>query len=264
VTRRRRFLVGCVGLLGALAAAILGVTLWAHYGRPRSVPRIGLSISDIWYDAAQVNPAPYAAAIARAGGSVRNLEPSDTLDTALDGLDGIVLAGSHEDVDPALYGGDPSRAGGVNRARDDFEMELLRRAEARGLPVLAICRGSQLLAVAHGGTLRPLEGEVVKRHGVSLSSLSAHGIRIEPSSRLAAAMGEGPRTVSSTHFQAIADPGPRLRVAARADDGVIEAVELPGPRFCVGVQWHPEIDSIGDASALAPFRLLVAAARRRD
>jgi len=260
VRRRGKLLVGCVALLGAFAAATAGVTLWAHYGQARAAPRIGLSISDVWYDTAQVNPATYAAAIARAGGSVRNLTPADDLDRVLDGLDGIVLAGSHEDVDPSLYGGDPSRAGGVNRARDDFEIALLRRAEARGLPVLAVCRGSQLLAVAHGGTLRALEGESLKRHGVTLNSLSAHDVRIDPTSRLAAAMGEGPHRVSSTHFPAIADPGPRLRVAARADDGVIEGVELPGPRFCVGVQWHPELDSVTDSSSLAPFRLLVAAA----
>ena len=264
MTRRRRFLIGGGALLGVLAATTAGITLWAHYGRPRSAPRIGLSISDVWYDAAQVNPAPYAAAIARAGGCVRNLRPSEDPDRALDGLDGIVLAGSHEDVDPALYGGDPSRVRGVNRARDDFEIALLRRAEARGIPVLAICRGSQLLTVAHGGRLRPLEGETAARHGVSLGSLSAHEVRIEPGSRLAAALGAEPRAVSSTHFHAIDNPGPRLHVAARADDGVIEAVELPGPRFCVGVQWHPEIDSIGDAVALAPFRLLLAAARRRE
>ena len=258
--RRKKVLVGFGVLLSTLAASVTGIYLWAHYGHGRSAPRIGLSISDVWYDRTQINPAPYAAALARAGANVRNLSPSDDLDR---GLDGILLAGSHEDVDPALYGGDPSRVTGVNRARDDFEIELLRRAEARGLPVLAICRGAQLLTVAHGGKLGPLEGDSAKRHGLTLRSLSAHSVRIDPASCLAPAMGEGPHAASSTHFQAIVDPGPRLRVAARAEDGVIEAVERPGPRFVVGLQWHPELEPQKGELSLAPFRLLVDAARRR-
>ena len=255
MTKKRKWLLAGGALLALVAAADAGIYAWSHW---RSGPRIGLSISDVWYDATQINPAPYAAAIARAGAKVRTLSPGDDLDRALDGLDGIVLAGSHEDVDPALYGGDPSRVWGVNRARDDFEIELLRRAEARGLPVLAVCRGAQLLAVAHGGKLRALEGDSAKRHGVGLKSLSAHTVRIDPSSRLHGAMGEGPHPASSTHFHAIADPGPRLRATAWAEDGVIEAVELPGPRFVVGVQWHPELEA-----RRAPFRLLVEAVRWR-
>ena len=259
---RKKVLVAAGALLGVFASSVWGIYVWAHYGQNRSAPRIGLSISDVWYDRAQINPAPYAAALARAGASVRDLHPSDDLDHALDGLDGIVLAGSHEDVDPALYGGDPSSAFGVNRARDDFEIELLRRAEKKGIPVLAVCRGAQLLTVAYGGTLAALEGESARRHGLSLQSLSAHDVTVESSSRLGAAIGGGPHQVSSTHFKAIADPGPRLRVAANAGDGVIEAVELPGPRFVVGVQWHPELEPQKGGS-LVPFRLLVEAARAR-
>ena len=84
-----------------------------------------------------------------------------------------------------------------------------------------------------------------------------------PGSRLHAAMGEGPHTVSSTHFQSIGDPGPRLKVAARSPDGVIEAVELPGDRFVVGIQWHPELESLSEELQMTPFRLLVEAARNR-
>lgn len=259
MTRKKKVLLGCGSVVATFAVTVCGIMTWARFGPPASAPRIGLSVSDIWYDATRINPAPYAAAIARAGGSVRTLSIGDDPDRALDGLDALVLAGSHEDVDPALFGGDPSRVWGVNRARDDFEQALLRRAEARGIPVLAICRGAQLLTVAYGGRLGTLEGEAKSRHGATLHSLSAHAIRIEPGSRLAAPAG----AVSSTHFQAIVDPGPRLRVAARAEDGVIEAVELPGPRFCVGIQWHPELDSIRHSDALAPFRLLIEAARSR-
>ena len=77
-------------------------------------------------------------------------------------------------------------------------------------------------------------------------------------------MGEGPYKVSSTHFQSIADPGPRLKVAARAPDGVIEAVELPGDRLVLGIQWHPELESVSEDVQMVPFRLLVEAARRRS
>ncbi|HLY09981.1 MAG TPA: gamma-glutamyl-gamma-aminobutyrate hydrolase family protein, partial [Planctomycetota bacterium] len=193
---------------------------------------------------------------------VRNLEPDDLprLDALLDDLDGVVLVGGMDDVDPALYGGDPSQARCVQRRRDDFEIELLRRAEQRELPVLAICRGAQLLAVAYGGTLRRLEESEASRHGLSIRSLAAHEVRPEPGTRVAGIVGTDPFVASSTHFQGIAGAG-RLRVAARADDGLIEAVELPGPRFVVGLQWHPEWEALAGERSLAPFRALIQATR---
>jgi putative glutamine amidotransferase len=165
-----------------------------------------------------------------------------------------------DDVDPALFGGDPSKAHFVQR--NAFEIELLRRAEQRGLPVLGLCRGAQLLAVAYGGSLRPLKGEEGHRHGISASSLSAHGVTVEPGTRLRHLLGGASFPVSSTHFMGIADAG-RLRVSARADDGIIEAVELPGPRFVVGLQWHPEWEPLAGDRSLSPFRALVAAAARK-
>ena len=86
-------------------------------------------------------------------------------------------------------------------------------------------------------------------------------VTVEPWSKLEGLVGSGPFTVSSTHVQGIADAG-RLRVAARSDDGIIEAVELPGPRFVLGLQWHPEWEPLGGDRSLAPFRALVAAASR--
>ena len=200
-----------------------------------------------------------------AGANVRNLDPGDLpqLDRILDGLDGLVLVGGMDDVDPSLYGGDPAAAHFVERDRDDFEIELLRRAEQRGLPVLALCRGAQLLTVAYGGSLRPLSGPQARKHGLSAKSLSAHAVSLERGSRLHGLLGEGPFPVSSTHFQGIADVGPRLKVAARSDDGIVEAVELPGPRFVLGLQWHPEWEPLAGERSLAPFRALVAAASSR-
>ncbi|MBI3857890.1 MAG: gamma-glutamyl-gamma-aminobutyrate hydrolase family protein [Planctomycetes bacterium] len=153
------------------------------------------------------------------------------------------------------------RTSGISIPGTCREIELLRRAERRGLPVLALCRGAQLMSVAYGGSLRPLTGEQGSRHSLSLSSLSAHGVTIEPGTKLEKLVGPGPFTVSSTHFQGIAEAGPRLKVSARSDDGLIEAVELPGPRFVVGLQWHPEWEPLAGSRSLAPFRALVAASR---
>ena len=264
MTRAKRIARNLVRGLVAPALAIAVVTAWTHFGNGATAPRIGLSLSRDWYDRSELNPAATGLALSRAGANVTNLDPGDlpNLDRILDGLDGLVLVGGMDDVDPALYGGDPSKARFVQRERDDFEIELLRRAERRGLPVLAVCRGAQLLAVAYGGALRPLSGSQGERHGLSARSLSAHAVTLEPGTRIHGLAGGGPFTVSSTHFQGIADAGPRLRVAARSDDGVIEAVELPGPRFVVGLQWHPEWEPLAGERSRAPFRALVAAARK--
>ena len=249
--------------LAVLAVTLTAVTAWTHYGRGPEAPRIGLSLSTDWYDRSELNPAAAGLALSRVGANVRNLDPEDLpkLDSILDHLDGLVLVGGMDDVDPALYGGDPSKAHFVQRPRDDFEIELLRRAERRGLPVLGLCRGAQLLTVAYGGKLEALGPEQAHRHGLSSNSLSAHSVAIAPGTRLAGLIGEGPYRVSSTHFQGIADSGPRLRVSARAEDGVIEAVELPGPRFVVGLQWHPEWEPLAGDRSLAPFRALLSATR---
>jgi gamma-glutamyl-gamma-aminobutyrate hydrolase PuuD len=262
VTRAKRIARNVLRVAVALVLTVSGVTAWTHYGNGKEAPRIGLSLSRDWYDRAELNPAATGLALSRAGANVRNLDPGDLadLDRILDGLDGLVLVGGLDDVDPALYGGDPMAGRFVERDRDDFEIELLRRAERRGLPVLAICRGAQLLSVAYGGSLRPLSGRQAERHGVTAKSLSAHAVAISPGSRVHAMLGPGPFTVSSTHAQGIADAGPTLTVAARSDDGVIEAVELPGPRFVLGLQWHPEWEPLAGERSLAPFRALVAAA----
>lgn len=259
MTRRRRLLAAGAALLGFFGLACGGFALWTRHGQGPRAPRIGISVSDVWYDKTGLQPGWYEAALARSGANVRRLSRDLSI---LDHLDGIVLIGGG-DVDPRLYGGDPTSASRVDRAQDDFEIALLKRAEERGLPVLAVCRGMQLLAVAHGATLRPLDGEAAKRHGITAKSLEAHAVTVTPGTRLHAAIGGGPHRVSSTHFQAVDNPGPRLRVAAVGEDGVIEAVELPGERLVLGLQWHPEWESVTDARDLAPFRLLVQAAGTR-
>ncbi len=257
--RRRRLLASGAVLLGCFGLAGGAFALWTRHGQGPRAPLIGISDSGVWYDRAGLQPGWYEAALARSGANVRRIGRDLS---ALNGLDGVVLIGGG-DVDPRLYGGDPGKASRVDRDQDDFEIALLREAEERGLPVLAVCRGMQLLAVAHGGTLRSLDGEAARRHGITTRSLEAHEVAVLPGTRLHAAIGGGPHRVSSTHSQAVADPGPRLRVAARSGDGVIEALELPGGRLVLGLQWHPEWDSVTDARDLAPFRLLVRAASGR-
>lgn len=165
-------------------------------------------------------------------------------------VDGLVLTGGG-DVDPRLYGEAPSpHVKLAEPGRDAFEVDLVVRALERDLPVLAICRGMQVLNVACGGTLVQHIPDAVPRalvHEVSSRpDAIAHDVEVMPGSRLAETFAPGSRPaparqpVNSRHHQAVKHLGPGLTSVATAPDGVIEAVERPGGRFCVGVQWHPE------------------------
>lgn len=163
----------------------------------------------------------------------------------LDRLDGIVLSGGG-DVDPTLYGRPAHpRLGKVNRRRDDFELALVRAALARDVPLLAICRGQQVLNVATGGTLlqdipSELKGASVHDAPGRRCRLS-HDVRLDSRSSLRAILGRDTVAVNSFHHQAVERIGRGLRVSGRCpEDGVIEAVEMPARRFVLGVQWHPE------------------------
>ncbi len=163
-------------------------------------------------------------------------------------VDALVLTGG-PDVDPALYGEAPHPAVyGVDRRADDFESALADVAVARGLPMLAICRGFQVLNVARGGSLHqhladdlgvPPHGRPGEAGGARL-----HEVQLDADSMLADVMDATRVTASCHHHQAIARPGDGLRVVGRAPDGIIEAMELDGC-FVLAVQWHPE-DTAGD------------------
>jgi len=163
----------------------------------------------------------------------------------LERLDGLVLSGG-SDVDPALYGQAPHpKLGKVIRERDDFELALTRAALERDLPTLAICRGHQVLNVATGGTLVQDIPSIVERGGDHDARSErwerTHDVRIEPGSRLHRILGRDRVDVNSFHHQALDELGQGLVVSARSSvDGIIEGVELPGRRFVLGVQWHPE------------------------
>jgi len=177
------------------------------------------------------------------------IEPVENV-TDLGGVDGLLLAGG-TDVDPGLYGAQPEfDTDEPDRVRDGLEGALLDEAIARDLPVLGICRGLQFLNVHLGGTLRQhIDGH--KRPKVR----EVHNIAIAPGSRLEAILATREYIVNSRHHQAADRVGAGLAVTAAAPDGVVEALELPGKRFVLAVQWHPEARTDGpDARLFAAFR----------
>jgi putative glutamine amidotransferase len=175
-------------------------------------------------------------------------------------LDGLVVTGGAFDVDPAMYGGGERHESVVVKENRTFaELAFLQTAMERDLPVLGICGGQQLLAVALGGTLiqhipDAVEGALGHEQRTSHYE-AAHEVAVVPGTRLFGIVG-GVMRVNSSHHQAVKVPG-RSVVNARAGDGVIEGVEDPGRRFCVGVQWHPEY--FVDAGDRAIFDAFVAA-----
>ena len=195
-----------------------------------------------WTLPAALIPLAYVRAVEDAGGRPLLVPPSDNgVDETLDVLDGLVFSGG-SDIDPDTYGADPHpETSHVRPDRDEAELALLQAALERDMPVLAICRGSQLLNVARGGDLVQHLPEVVgdDKHKVVPGLFAAHDVAIEPESKLGSVIGPAAR-VESHHHQGIGRVGEGLDVVAYADDGSAEAVEDRDRRFTVGVLWHPE------------------------
>ncbi len=221
------------------------------------------------YDAFFSTPAPYVDAVRRAGG-LPLLIPSGEDDPAriLSLLDGVVVTGG-TDIDPAEYGGDRwnPHVLPADRERDRGELGLLRRLLDEGeTPLLCICRGLQALNVAAGGTLHEhipdIRDEDIHRNEAGLWALQE--VQVEPDSLIAGVMGLTQLHTSSGHHQAVKAVAPSLRVTARAADGIIEALELPGHAWLIAVQWHPEVTAERDPSQQALFDALVAKALERQ
>ncbi|MCB9742539.1 MAG: gamma-glutamyl-gamma-aminobutyrate hydrolase family protein [Alphaproteobacteria bacterium] len=202
---------------------------------------------------------PYVEAVRRAGGTPLLLPPSEPdLEALLERVDAVVLTGGDFDIPPERYGQETSTAiGHVDAVRADAELRLARLCVARDVPVLGVCAGMQVLAVATGGSLiqdiRTELPEAEEHEQPTDPAQGWHQVFLE-GSMLRQVLGRAP-VVNSTHHQAVLDPG-ELRVTARAPDGVIEAIEMANHRFCLGVQWHPEV--LGQWPI---YRLLAQAAR---
>ncbi|HWB55427.1 MAG TPA: gamma-glutamyl-gamma-aminobutyrate hydrolase family protein [Gaiellaceae bacterium] len=227
---------------------IIGITSYAETARWGA-----------WECPAALIPLAYVRAVEDAGGRPLLVPPSrEGVEETLDAVDGLVFSGG-ADLDPATYGAEAHPAtNGVRPERDTAELGLLEAALARDMPVLAVCRGSQVLNVARGGDLVQHLPEVVgtDRHKETPGVFSDHDVEVAAGTRLSALVGDR-APVKSHHHQGFGRLGEGLRESARAEDGTVEAIEDPSRRFAVGVLWHPEE---GEDGAL--FRALVDEALR--
>jgi putative glutamine amidotransferase len=227
---------------------IVGITSYAENAR-----------WSVWEAPAALIPLSYVRAVEAAGGRALLVPPSmEAVEETLDVLDALLLSGG-ADLDPASYGaGAHPETNGVRPDRDRAELALLEGALARDMPVLAVCRGSQVLNVARGGDLVQHLPELVGHEGHKQTPgvFAEHDVEVLPQTKLHDVVGKR-APVKSHHHQGYGQLGKGLREAARADDGTVEAIEDPSRRFALGVLWHPEE---GEDAAL--FEALVEEARR--
>lgn len=233
---------------------------------PRSdrLPRIGLTTYreqaewGVWHQRADVLHVQYSDVVIAVGGVPLLLPPArataEVARSVVVGLDALVITGG-ADVDPGVYDAQPHpRTAGWRPDRDAWESSLLAAASDIALPVLGVCRGMQLMAVQAGGVLEQHTPDVVghERHSPGRDDFGDIDVHVEAGSRTEQLVG--PRLHVRCHHHQSVREAPGFRVSARAADGTIEAMELPGERFCVAVQWHPEM-----AAELELFAGLVAA-----
>jgi putative glutamine amidotransferase len=197
-----------------------------------------------WEVVVNLSPRTYSLAVQRAGGLALVLPPDDVVaespDELLDKLDGLILAGG-SDIDPGSYGAQAHpETRGTWPERDRFELGMGTRALERDVPVLGICRGMQMMNVIQGGTLDQHLGLELHRHTPGV--FTDHRVRLEPGSLAERVVGGEHTEVKSAHHQGLEELGEGVVATGNADDGVIEAIELPGRSFAVGVLWHPEED----------------------
>lgn len=237
---------------GALAVRVLLTTDSREGGGYLHSPRIRPVRPEYWIKRR------YVEAVRRSGGEPVLLPPGcEDVDAVLDGVGAVVITGGAFDIDPAEYGAAArGRLDRTDAARTGAEIVLARRCIERDLPVLGICGGMQVMAVATGGSL--IQDIASERPGAleheQLTDPAQTWHAVHFTGGLCAALF-GPRVdVNSTHHQAVEDPG-GLAITGRAPDGIVEAIELGGHRFCVGLQWHPELLNF------LPYQALVNAAR---
>lgn len=213
----------------------------------------------------------YAAALERAGAYAVGLTLCGDIGrmiAALDRLDGLLLPGG-TDVDPYHFGEDVLPENGwIEPERDRVELALARHALKSGMPLLAICRGVQVMNIAAGGDiyqdLYVQTGSRLQHAQRAPRWYPTQRVQLAPDSRLASVVGKTPLPVNTFHHQAVRQVGSGLRAVGHTSDGIVEAIEAPGHRFAVGVQWHPEAMVGRDKRQAALFQAFVAAAMRES
>jgi putative glutamine amidotransferase len=257
LTRRVRRWIGRIGITLAVLIGIyvlfrLIYPAWINTHLPADAPRIAFSLDNSLLGRVGITDATYQRVMTAADGRLITLRPDaagvpvsqEGIEALLEKekIDGVLLTGGG-DVDPNLYGGDPNTTMLVHRLRDDFEIALIRAASQRGLPILGICRGCQIINVALGGTVRNLrkEEDVKNLHLV----LNGHAVDLNPGTKLTETLGATHLAkVVSLHGNSVGKPAPGVKIAATGPGGVIEAIEAnsAGQRgWIVGIQWHPEL-----------------------
>ncbi len=237
----------------------------SHKVRAMSTPVIGITLdreepggySKFPWLALREN---YCRAVSRGGGAPVLLPPElERVESYLSLIDGLIVSGGAFDIDPALFGAaDRHSTVTTKDARTAFEWAMSRRALDRDIPVFGICGGQQLLHVVLGGTLiQHIPDEVpgaLNHEQSNPRDQPGHRVRILDGTRLHGIVGVGEMEVNSAHHQAAKDVPVGVTIAAIAEDGVIEAIEAPKYRFCIGVQWHPEFEiSEGDRRLFGAF-----------
>jgi putative glutamine amidotransferase len=279
-TRRMKGLRRWLRRVGIALAVLIGIYIflrfvypvWVSVRLPSDAPRIAFSLDNTLLGMVGLTDATYQRVMGEAGGRLIKLRPdaagdpvsAEAVEALLqeERIDGLLLAGGG-DVDPKVYGGEPGETLLVHRLRDDFEISLIRAARERGLPILGICRGCQIINVALGGTVRNLrkEEDVKGYHLV----LTGHAVDLVAGTELAETLGvTGLAEVISLHGNAAGEPGPGVRIAATGPGDVVEAIEADsasGRGWIVGLQWHPEL-TLDEEVQHNVFEALVERARK--
>jgi putative glutamine amidotransferase len=252
------FAVLCLPLLILLLPAML----IARFGRPRRGIKVALSVSDRWPAYLQYVRLPYDLAILRAGAKVVTVSPAniERIDEIFDQVDAVVISGG-EDIAPFVESHHNLVANNINLQRDELEITMIRKAEQHNMPLLCICRGMQLLTMLHGGQLvcHDHDKPVSRNHKSTIFHFAMHKVLPLAGTRLMNIFQLEKINVNSIHHQHVSDAGD-LKISGMSDDGIIEAVEVKGQHFALGVQWHPELQTIFNYHSDKLFTALVNAA----